>query len=198
MILFVCVCFLAPGDDALLDEVDEPVAEELGVNAELAMVAQQREHRIRDRADAGLQRRAVGESRSAMNAAIRRSISDVSPGGISTIGVSPSHQPITWLHVDLVLAEGARHARIHLDEERELADERGDVLGVTAEGEVAVPVGRAPPRRRRAPASSERIRCGTSLKLFGTRSQVPAWNAARFAGERNHETWRRPGNAPSM
>jgi len=44
--------------------------------------------------------------------------------------------------VELILPEGAGHLVVHLDEERDLPDHGGHVLGVAPEREVAVPVGR--------------------------------------------------------
>jgi hypothetical protein len=54
-----------------------------------------------------------------------------------------------------------------------------------------------------AASASERrverlIRCGTSLKLLGTRSQPPSWKASRSAGERNQETCLRPAKSSCM
>src|SRR5262249_61343961 len=46
-------------DDALLDQVDEAVREQLRVDAELAVAVEQGQHRVRHRADASLERRAV-------------------------------------------------------------------------------------------------------------------------------------------
>lgn len=48
------------GHDALLDEVDDSVEEQLRVDAEVAVIAELGEHRVRDRPDADLERRAVG------------------------------------------------------------------------------------------------------------------------------------------
>jgi hypothetical protein len=47
--------------------------------------------------------------------------------------------------VQLVEAEGPRHARVELEEERHVADERGDVLGVGPQADEAMAIGR---RRR--------------------------------------------------
>jgi hypothetical protein len=50
-------------DDAGLHEVHEPVREHLGVHAQVVVPAEARQHRVRDAADAHLQRRAVGDER---------------------------------------------------------------------------------------------------------------------------------------
>jgi len=42
--------------------------------------------------------------------------------------------------VELVLPERPRHLAVDLDEERDLADHRGHILGVAAQGEVPVAV----------------------------------------------------------
>src|SRR5215211_4120873 len=58
---FVPVGALAvASDDASLDKVHEPVGEQLGVDPKLLVVAQQPEYLIRNGADPGLQRGAVG------------------------------------------------------------------------------------------------------------------------------------------
>ena len=44
-----------------LDEAHDAVGEHLGVDAEVVVVGERAEHRVRDRADAHLQRRAVGD-----------------------------------------------------------------------------------------------------------------------------------------
>jgi hypothetical protein len=48
-------------DHTAVDEVDDPVGEQLRVDAQVAMPGQGREQRVRDPADADLQRRAVGD-----------------------------------------------------------------------------------------------------------------------------------------
>jgi hypothetical protein len=48
------------GQRATLDQVDEAVAEQLGVRAELTVLLEHSQHEVRRRADAGLQSRAVG------------------------------------------------------------------------------------------------------------------------------------------
>jgi hypothetical protein len=50
-------------DDAGLDEVDHAVGEHLGVDAEVVLVHQRREHRVGNGADAHLQNGAVGDER---------------------------------------------------------------------------------------------------------------------------------------
>ena len=50
-------------DDAGLDEIDHAVGEHLGVDAEVVLVEQAAQHRVGNRADAHLQRRAVGDER---------------------------------------------------------------------------------------------------------------------------------------
>ncbi len=51
--------FLGAGDRAALDQVDDPVAEHLGVDAEVLLVAQALGQRLRHAADAALDRAAV-------------------------------------------------------------------------------------------------------------------------------------------
>ena len=82
--------------------------------------------------------------------------------------------------VDLVEAEGPRHPRVDLEEERDVPDERGDVVGVGAEAEVPVAVGGVPRRSRPSSACRAQQR-GISEKWLGTRSS-PAQYASRVAG----------------
>ena len=77
------------GGDAALDEVDDPVGQQLGVDAEVAVVAQRVEHRVRDAADPDLQRRAVGDALHD-GAAIARSRSSGFAIGTATSGRSHS------------------------------------------------------------------------------------------------------------
>ena len=53
---------VGPGHHAALDEVHDPVGEQLGVDADVAVVAQKGEHRGGHAADAHLQRGAVGDA----------------------------------------------------------------------------------------------------------------------------------------
>lgn len=119
--------FSAPGDDVLLDEPDETVAQELSVDAQLAVVPQQTEHGVGDRPHAGLHRRPVrntlGDERSDPSVDVRRRAGRHLDQ--RRVGLARADHLI---QVYLVLAEGAGHARIHLDEEGHLADERGGVL----------------------------------------------------------------------
>jgi hypothetical protein len=90
--------------------------------------------------------------------------------------------------VDVVLTAGPRHLRVRLEEHRHLTGERGDVSAFAPSEKKPYPSGGAA-----AASSSEhfvavRIRCGTSLKLFGTRSHLPSWNGSRRNGVRNQDT----------
>ena len=89
-----------------------------------------------------------------MAAAIARSRSSGATGGTSTSGRSASHQPSTSRGVDLVEPERARHPRVDLEEERHVPDQRGHVVGVGAEREVAVAVGRAGRGEHERPAEA--------------------------------------------
>ena len=129
-------------------------------------------------ADADLQRGAVGDPLDDRARRSRSSRSSGAAGGTSTSGRSAS-QPAEHLRdVDLVEAERARHPRVDLEEERHAADERGDVVGVRAQREVAVPVGRAGRGEHERAARARRAAArGTSEKWLGTRSQPPLQNA---------------------
>ena len=54
-----CTCLCRFVIDARLDQIDDAVREHLGVDAEVVLVEQAPQHRVRNRADAHLQRRAV-------------------------------------------------------------------------------------------------------------------------------------------
>ena len=133
------------GRHAGLDEVDDPVGEQLGVDAEVAVAAEPLQHRVRDAADADLQRRAVGDPLDDRGG--DRAVALVGRGGRDLderpVGLAVAEQ---LGGVDLVEPERARHPLVDLEEERHLADQRRDVVGVRAEREVAGAVGRA--RRR--------------------------------------------------
>ena len=58
-----CTLLAPVRDDARLDEIDHAVGEHLGVDAEIVLVEQAPQHRVGDRADAHLQRGAVGHER---------------------------------------------------------------------------------------------------------------------------------------
>ena len=77
------------GRDAGLDEVHDPVGQQLGVDAEVAVAAEPLEHGVGDPADADLQRRAVRDPLDDP-AAIARSRSSGAAGGTSTSGRSAS------------------------------------------------------------------------------------------------------------
>ena len=95
---------------------------------------------VGDRPDADLERRPVGD---ALGDARRDAPVDVERRARRKldhrrVGLAPADE---LAHVELVLAERTRHARVHLDEEGQLADERRRVLGVTPQREVAMPIG---------------------------------------------------------
>ena len=73
---------------------------------------------------------------------------------------------------------------VGLDEERHLADERRDVVGVRAEADVAVAVGRRAGGDDDRPFGSRRSSIGTSLKWHGTRSTAPSWKRGRVTCDR--------------
>ena len=80
--------------------------------------------------------------RSATNAAMRSS-SSVRGGGGDLDERPVDLDPAEHLaDVDLVASERARLLGVGLEEEAGAADERGGVVGVDAEAEVAVPIGR--------------------------------------------------------
>ena len=130
--------FTTPG----LDQVDDAVGEQLGVDAEIAMVGERRHDRIGNGADPRLDGRAV---RDPLRDEARRSDDRRrrAPSAATSIsGRSLRHQPTTCDDVDLVAPERPRHRLRHLEEEPGASDEARRVVGRHAEREVAVPVGR--------------------------------------------------------
>ncbi len=128
-----------PGHDAFVDQRHQPIGEQLGVNAEVGVIAELFEHGVRDGADPGLDRGAV-----------RDAFGDEGADGvIDGIGFDRRHldqwviglAPADYLgHVDLATAERAGHLMVGLEEQRSAADEGGHVVGVGAEREEAVAV----------------------------------------------------------
>ena len=119
------------GHHALLDEVDDAVGEQLRVDAEVAVIAERGEDGVRDRADADLERRAVGDPLD--DPLGDRLVTLVRHGGRDLderlVALAPAEQ---LGGVDLVEALGARHPVVDLEEERYAPDQRCDVLGVGA------------------------------------------------------------------
>jgi hypothetical protein len=83
------------GHDALLDEVDDSVGEQLRVDAEVAVIAERDEHRVRNRPMPTWSVAPWG-SRSTIRCAIASPRSSGTAGGISASGLSRSHQPSSW------------------------------------------------------------------------------------------------------
>ena len=136
-----------PGDHPALDEIDEALREELGVHAEFAMVVEKTEHVLGNRADADLQRGAVGDSLGhercdpAVGVALRMG-GNLEEG---RVGLAPTDD---LTDVDLVVAEGPRHVRIYLDEKGHPPDQGRGIAGLASEREVAVRIRRRDRRDR--------------------------------------------------
>jgi hypothetical protein len=104
-----------PVDDARLDEVDHGVREHLGVNPEVALVAQGQRRRCRNGPDAKLQRGAVGNE-------VRHELPDPAldvPDRIKRVciwGQVDFDGEIDLVHVDEAIAERAGHRAVELDD----------------------------------------------------------------------------------
>ena len=110
------------------------------MEAEVAPVVEQLEDGVGDRADARLDRGAVGDAlgdqRGDHGSRSRRERRRQLDERVVGLGVADD-----LIEVERVLAERARHVRVHLDEEGERPDEARGVVGVRAQRHVAVPVG---------------------------------------------------------
>ena len=128
------------GDHTALDEIDRAVREEFGVDAEVSMVAQERQDRVGHGTDAGLQGGAVGDPLGDECADAEIGIAGRFRCNFDerAIGDAPRSD---LREVHLVAPERARHLRVGLDVERHLSDERRHVVGVGTERHVAVAVG---------------------------------------------------------
>ena len=134
-------CLATPLTIAAIDEVHQPVGDQLGVHPEVPMIRQGGEDGVRDRADARLDRRLVGDPLGDEGGdpivdlcARRRRYLDQRP-----VDLDPAEH---LADMDLVAPERAWLLDVGLEEESGAPDERGGVVGVDSEAEVAVPIGR--------------------------------------------------------
>ena len=109
-------------DDAGLDEVDDAVGAHLGLDAEVALVAQALQHCLGDAADAGLQRGAIGISEATFRATRRcvsvhgsawsssngRDVSTTAERRLTWIKVSPCVRGIRWFTSAITVLPVAR------------------------------------------------------------------------------------------
>ena len=134
--------FLCAGDSAAFDEVDNPVAEHFGVDAEVFFVFEVFGQRLRDSSDAALDGAAVFDEAGDVLADAAHNVVGFRDGDFDDLLVKGDEQSmeLTWMKA---VAEGSRHAGIDLGD---------DVFGVgggglddidgDAEGAQAVDVGR--------------------------------------------------------
>ena len=136
-----CRALPCSGHHAALDEVDERVREQLGVDTEVLVVDQAGQQRVGDGADAHLDGGTVADARGDVGG---DALVDGRRGRRLDLDQRPvdCHPAGHLTAVDLVATERPRHALVHLEEERHLPDERSDVVAAGAEGEVPVAVHR--------------------------------------------------------
>ena len=120
----------------------ERVGQQLGVHAEVAVIAEAGEQGVGDRPDARLDRRAVRDALDHVRGDAFVDVGGLATGDLHEADGRPRSSPATWLTWMLVAPERARHPGVHLEEERHVSDEGRDVVAVRAEREVAVPVHR--------------------------------------------------------
>ena len=108
----------APVIDAALDQVDHDVGEHLGVDAQVALVAQRSAHRGRGwrRCPSAASRRPARARRRARRCAARRRRSAAWP--LRTGGTSTSTREVDLVDVDEAVAERARHGAVELRDHR--------------------------------------------------------------------------------
>ena len=99
-----------PGDDAGLDQIDHRVREHLGVDPEIAFVAEREGRCRRDRADAELERGAVGDEIGDELADLPLDCADL-PDGVLVRRHVDLDREIDVAHVDEAVAERPRHRR---------------------------------------------------------------------------------------
>ena len=133
-----------PGDHAGLREAHHAVGEHLGVDAEVVAVAERREHRVRDRADADLERGAVRDQRWRRAGRSPRPTSSSGSGGSSGSGASTGTRCAmrsTWTN-ESPSVRGM--LRVDLgDDQIGRVDRGAHDVDRDAEADVAVRVGRA-------------------------------------------------------
>ena len=131
------------GDDAALDQVDERVADHPRVDAEVAPVREHRDDRFGNRAEADLQRRAVGNERVDVRRDPALELADRRARQLDRLPVGfDEHVDVGFVERDV--ARRLRHLAIHLgDDDARLVDRGACVVGAEAEAE-------APARIRRS------------------------------------------------
>ncbi len=126
------------GDDALVVEVDDALAEHLGVDAEVVLLVQEHEDGVGDAADAELQAGAVLHE--AGDVAADRLLHRTYPGGRQLDDrLVALDDRVDLVEMDERVAVGARHVGVHLGDHR--PGGLGGRLGVVdrdAEGAIAV------------------------------------------------------------
>ena len=105
------------GDGAALDQLDDVVGDHLGVNAEVFLVLEKTEHRLRDAPDAKFNRRAVLHQRGDVFGNL--------PGRLGHLGGRHfqnrrlgRHQHVNVVDVDETIAQRPRHFRIDLRDDQ--------------------------------------------------------------------------------
>ena len=100
----------AAGDHARLDQVDDAVGDHLGVDAQVLLVLEELQHRLRDAADAELDGRAVLDQRGDVLADLARCLaSRLGRRALSMSGASAGHQDVEVVDVEEAVAQRARH-----------------------------------------------------------------------------------------
>ena len=111
-------CLAAVGDDPGLDQVDDAVRKELGVNAQIAFVVQKAEHRIRDGPDPHLHGGAVGDQVGDMARDLGRQLALALARHLGLCqGIVDRDDVVDAADVDKSVAEGARHLLVDLGDD---------------------------------------------------------------------------------
>ena len=98
------------GDGAALDQVDDAVGDHLGVDAEVFLVLQKADHRLRDAADAELNGRAVLHQRGDVFGDLPGRLGDLGGRHFQNRRLR-RHQHVNVVDVDEAVAQRPRHVR---------------------------------------------------------------------------------------
>ena len=181
------------GDDAGLDEIDDRVGEHLGVDAEVALVAERERGGGRDAADAQLERGAVGDELGDVLADPPLDVAELADRVLVGRHVDLDGE-VDLAHVDEAVAERARHRAVELRDDGLRGPDRGVHASTRrAERAEAVGVGRGHVDEDRV----ERQHAALEQRAVGQEDRDVVGTALvdgrRALGPMNRARWRKCG-----